>query len=184
MSEIQSTTSYRDVPNFPGYRVGDDGSVWTCRRKAGTWKRMKPYTRGKTRHLRVNLTIGHRKYVVKLVHRLVLIAFVGPCPEGMECCHYPDSNPGNNALSNLRWDTKSANSSDSLRHGTRPHSERHGRAKLTNENVRSIRLRLSNGETQKSIADTFGVTQSAIASIRAGKCWKHLPFADSTLPST
>ena len=39
------------------------------------------------------------------VHRLVLITFVGPCPEGMECCH-KDDNPLNNRLENLRWDTQ------------------------------------------------------------------------------
>jgi hypothetical protein len=49
------------------------------------------------------------------VHRLVLEAFVGPCPDGMEGCH---GNFRNNALSNLRWDTKSANQFDSVRHGT------------------------------------------------------------------
>lgn len=51
------------------------------------------------------------------VHRLVLEAFVGPCPRGCECCHY-DGNAQNNRIENLRWDTKSANGSDRKRHGT------------------------------------------------------------------
>jgi len=46
-----------------------------------------------------------------LVHRLVLLAFVGEPPEGMECCH-GDSVRDNNRLSNLRWGTKGDNMYD------------------------------------------------------------------------
>lgn len=51
------------------------------------------------------------------VHTLVLEAFVGPRPAGKEACHW-DGNPANNLLANLRWDTRSANQFDSVRHGT------------------------------------------------------------------
>lgn len=30
MSDVQSTVTYRPINGFPGYRVGDDGSVWSC----------------------------------------------------------------------------------------------------------------------------------------------------------
>jgi hypothetical protein len=51
------------------------------------------------------------------VHSLVALAFLGPCPEGLECCHW-DGDPGNNRPGNLRWDTSSANLLDRQRHGT------------------------------------------------------------------
>lgn len=51
------------------------------------------------------------------VHALVLTAFKGPCPEGMECCH-GDGDPANNHIDNLRWDTRLANVHDMMRHGT------------------------------------------------------------------
>lgn len=51
------------------------------------------------------------------VHRLVLEAFVGPCPDGMYCCHN-DGNKLNNRLDNLRWDTPSSNALDRVKHGT------------------------------------------------------------------
>ena len=54
------------------------------------------------------------------VHRLVLEAFVGPCPDGMECCHHNDD-PLDNRLSNLRWDDRKGNMSDMIRLGG--HSE-------------------------------------------------------------
>jgi len=61
--------------------------------------------------------------VTKTVHRLVLEAFVGPCPDGLECCH-EDDEPTNNCLSNLRWDTKSENQKDSYRHGRKGHGQK------------------------------------------------------------
>lgn len=56
----------------------------------------------------------------KRVSVLVLTAFVGPRPPGYVGCHN-DGDPTNNRLSNLRWDTQSANVRDAVRHGT--HSE-------------------------------------------------------------
>lgn len=52
-----------------------------------------------------------------LAHRLVLEAFVGPCPEGMQACHN-DGDRMNTRVGNLRWDTPKANSADRWRHGT------------------------------------------------------------------
>lgn len=57
------------------------------------------------------------------VHSLVLIAFIGPRPTGLEACHR-DGNKVSNALSNLRWDTKKANELDAVRLGTRPDPNR------------------------------------------------------------
>lgn len=68
-----------------------------------------------TRHSRVGL---HRNGLQenRLVHRLVLEAFVGPCPSGLEACHANDIGT-DNRLSNLRWDTRQANTLDMVRNG-------------------------------------------------------------------
>jgi hypothetical protein len=58
-----------------------------------------------------------RRHFTAYVHRLVLKAFVGPCPEGMEGCHW-DGDACNNKLDNLRWATHAENVEDSIRHGT------------------------------------------------------------------
>lgn len=52
----------------------------------------------------------------KLVHRLVLEAFVGPCPEGMETCHR-NGVKTDNRVENLYWGTSSENNDDIVRHG-------------------------------------------------------------------
>jgi hypothetical protein len=58
------------------------------------------------------------------VHQLVMLAFVGPRPEGMEVRHL-DGDKLNNALPNLRYDTHLENMRDLVRHGT------HGKANRT-----------------------------------------------------
>lgn len=52
-----------------------------------------------------------------LGHALVLTAFVGPRPAGMEACHANDV-PDDNRLQNLRWDTPEANRADKARLAT------------------------------------------------------------------
>ena len=59
----------------------------------------------------------------RLVHRIVLEAFAGPCPEGMEGCHN-DGDTSNNAVENLRWDTHSENNFDIVRHGNHHHARK------------------------------------------------------------
>lgn len=53
----------------------------------------------------------------RTIHRLVAFAFIGPEPEGCEVCHN-DGNPANNDVANLRWDTRSSNTLDTVKHGT------------------------------------------------------------------
>lgn len=74
-------------------------------------------TRLPSGHIAVTLRDSPR-YERTMLHRLVLEAFVGPCPEGMEACHFPDRDPSNNRLSNLRWGTRSENRFDAVKHGT------------------------------------------------------------------
>ena len=48
------------------------------------------------------------KRTLKAVHRLVLEAFVGPCPEGLQCDH-KNRVRDDNAATNLRWVTQKEN---------------------------------------------------------------------------
>jgi hypothetical protein len=67
-------------------------------------------------HLTVSLC-SPGKQMKRLVHRLMLEAFVGPCPPGLEACHYNDD-PADNRLENLRWGTRTENILDAVRNGT------------------------------------------------------------------
>lgn len=57
------------------------------------------------------------RMVNRKVHRLVLEAFVGPCPGGCVGCH-GNGDTTDNRLVNLRWDTPGANNRDKREHGT------------------------------------------------------------------
>lgn len=73
----------------------------------------------------------------------------------------------------LRWATKSENEADKVGHGTHNRGARHGMAKLTELEVREIRL-LRGRMTQKDISDKFGVSQATINHIQVGKSWTSL----------
>jgi hypothetical protein len=105
-----------------------------------------------------------------LVHRLVLSAFVTPMPRTMHACHW-DGNKQNNALSNLRWDTAYGNASDKKRHGTIRTGEDVNGAKLTADDVRSIR---ADARQRKQIATDYGVTPEAISCVVLRKTWRHV----------
>ena len=60
--------------------------------------------------------------------------------------------------------------------GAAPLGERNGSAKLTEGQVRSIRLLYRNGErSQADLGRMFGVTQTVIGDLVRRKTWKHVP---------
>lgn len=176
---------YRLVVGFPEYRLGSDGSAWSCKTRVGrgkgkgwtyvagpTWRRLRP-PGSPGGHLHIDLCRDGKVYP-KNLHRLILEHFVGPCPPGMEACHN-DGNPANNALANLRWDTHVANLNDKIVHGTFQQGERHGMSKLTDDQVRSIRTRFAaGGITQSKIAAGYGVDQTLVSMIVRRKIWTHV----------
>lgn len=117
---------------------------------------------------------GSRKQ--KLIHRIVLEAFVGSCPKGMECCH-DDGNRQNPRLDNLRWDTRSSNTLDSVKQDT--HADARGslsaNSKLTECDVKRIKCLLSKGHlNQQDIGKLFDVSSTLIHYIKTKKRWKHM----------
>lgn len=187
---------FKSIEGHPGYCVGDDGSVWSCvlmgvRRGVGDrWRRLRPHQQHRG-HCAVDL--GRK--ATRFVHRLVLEAFVGPCPEGQQCRHL-DGNPLNNQLSNLAWGTPRENHADSVRHGTAYHlrpeamermragspghprnyvrhkaGEGHHRAKLSDEQVAHIRRVVDPSKrdgTASRLAKEWGVTSAAVMMIAKG----------------
>lgn len=75
------------------------------------------------------------------VHQLVLEAFVGLCPDGMECRHL-NGVRDDNRLENLCWGTRKENQNDKIVHGNSLKGERNPYAKLSNEDVVEIKKAL------------------------------------------
>jgi DNA-binding XRE family transcriptional regulator len=170
---------WRPVVGYEGrYEVSDLGRVRSLankRRKSELI--LKQATHVKSGHLLVNLTDTHLdgrwRQTSHYVHALVLTAFSGACPVGLEGCHN-DGDPANNALSNLRWDTREGNQADRVTHGTSNRGARNGQAKLDEARAHEIKRRLTAKETQASIAKAMGVSRSAVSAIATGKNWSHL----------
>ncbi|RUU22663.1 HNH endonuclease [Mesorhizobium sp. M7A.F.Ca.AU.002.06.1.1] len=110
------------------------------------------------------------------VHLLVLEAFVGPRPDGLEGCHN-DGNPDNNRLDNLRWDTPESNQADRIAHGTDIRGIKNGQSKLTEEDISAIRREYVprvKGSDCRALASKYGVSHSLIAGIVRNKTWRHV----------
>lgn len=163
---------WRDVAGFEGrYQVSDLGRVrrWRRQREARHWgPPFVPATRV-AGYPAIALLNGDTR-TVRTVHRLVLDAFVGPCPDGMEACHHNGVRT-DARLANLRWDTRKGNRADAVRHGTLTRGERHPFAKLTEANVRDIR---ASKAATRDLAALYGVSLGSIADIRARRRWKHV----------
>lgn len=107
------------------------------------------------------------------VHRLVCESAHGnpPTPE-----HEAAHSCGNRRCCNpahIRWATATENMADRDHHGTELFGERHGRAKLSNDDVIEIR-RLSGHVKQSDLAAKFGVAQATISKIVRREKWRHL----------
>jgi DNA-binding transcriptional regulator YiaG len=105
-----------------------------------------------------------------LVHQEVLRAFVGE-PRGLECRHL-DGDRTNNALTNLRYGTKSQNADDKNTHGTMARGTRQGLSKLTEADV--LHIRRDRSMTIKALAELYGIHCSTVFKVRRGETWRHV----------
>ena len=143
------------------------------------YKYLKPYPSGiknsrGSYHLHLRLYDENLKVLHKTIHRLVLEAFVGPCPDGMQCCHN-DGDPTNNHVENLRWDTAKENMKDRERHGRHDKGSSSVKAKLTESDIPVIRrLLMRPDRSMNAIAVRYKVNVATIRDIRDGKTWKHV----------
>lgn len=159
----------REIQEFPGYHVCEDGRVWSAPRGGRCGQFLKPAMDDQG-HVRYSFR-RNGKLCRRFAHRLVLEAFVGPS-EGKIGRHL-DGNPQNNHVSNLCWGTHLENQRDRKKHGTDNVGERNGNAVLTWEIVRNIRYLARNSFVlKKDLADRYGISPSHVSNIIANKCWK------------
>lgn len=218
-----SSIQYRslDFLGFPGYKVGDDGSVWSLKRsgrkktsyemevlihdlyaqgmiKTTIARKIKmPYSRvisvlkrdpQPEKWKKLSCKFYDRKHypmstlcredgerLIIAVHQLVLLAFVGPCPPGLEARHFPDRSKANNRLDNLQWGTPEQNCLDKIYHGTDNSGEKNSMSKLTNKNAKKIRRLYKTGQyTMRKIADTFSVSVQTVCNVIHRKCFTRI----------
>lgn len=103
-------------------------------------------------------------------HRFSYEVLIGPIPQGMLVCHKCDVplcvNP-----KHLFLGTNMTNSDDKVLKGRHQFGTRHVCAKLTEDEVRAIRLDIRSHE---KIAKDYSVSHGTITGIKRGKTWKHV----------
>lgn len=167
------TECWRQIPGFAGYEVSTLGAVRSWRplrfgSPAPAAPRLLRLVAGPGGYLRVTLCAG-RLRTDHRVHRLVLLAFVGPRPEGLVSRHL-DGRQTNNRLDNLAYGTRSENEQDKRAHGTYHAGAKNPRARLTEQQVAEIRAQRG-VVSQSALAKLFGVSKTSVRDAQTGKTW-------------
>lgn len=173
---VVSLYEFEEWREVEGYdyqvKVGHWGSVYT-RKPGKAWKKSRQ-TLHSGGYLRVALRKNNRQ-TKKRVHRMVLEAFVGPCPTGMECRHL-NGNKRDNRRDNLAWGTHQENVEDNQVFGR-------CRGQVLSENqARDIRHRYAEGsQGVEFLAEEYDLLPESIRHVLRGKTW---PLAGGPLQST
>jgi len=176
MEDIPVGEIWRPIVGYErAYDVSDWGNV--CRIAGGMGARagriLKPVVR-KDGRLQVTLSLC-RKQTRFLVSRLVADAFLPTkCPTDTVVRHLNDD-PSDNRAVNLARGTYADNAADAIRNEKMASGIDNGRAKLTENQVREIRLLYATGKfSQQELALRFGVSQRTISSVVGRRIWKHV----------
>ena len=105
-------------------------------------------------------------YLCELLH--------GSAPEGADDAAHSCGNGQHGCVNprHIRWATRAENHSDMYRHEVRPLGQRTGLAKVSEEDVRQIRLLKSRGMRAEEIASQFGISRSNVYLITTRKKWR------------
>lgn len=179
MSESNHTEEWRDVVGYENrYRVSDRGRIVADYKARG-------YRAGRTLgscargdgYATVSLS-KNGKAKSFLVHRIVLGAFRGLCPKGMNCNHV-NGKKDDNRLANLEYVTFSENTRHAMEvlgfNERRARGLRNKSSKMTVDGVRAVRALYATGtHTYAQIAREYGVSHETIGAILRHKHWQHV----------
>lgn len=108
-----------------------------------------------------------------MIHRLVAQAFLPPPKKEQLFVLHKDRDRNNNHVTNLKWATKAEHLAHAMTGEAWKKAYRAtGRYKLTEDRVRMIRRKISEGKTRmKMIAKQFGITDMQLYRIKSGENW-------------
>jgi hypothetical protein len=164
--QLELFEEWRQVVGYEGYyEVSDWGRVRSVAhgqgRRTGRLLNLKKTDEG---YLLAALSKG-KSTVRRVVHGLVMAAFVGPCPLGQQIDHI-DGDPSHNSILNLRYVTPRQNVQSAIARRGNWHRDRGGPdywgSKLSVAQVIDIRRLHLEGMTQTAIAKEFGISQGHV----------------------
>lgn len=107
------------------------------------------------------------------VHRVIAAHHLGPIPPNIQVMHSCDVRPCVEPT-HLSFGTKRENEDDKVRKGRASRGEARWSAKLTEDDVRSIRRDVAAGARRADQADRYGVSLATVDLIVTRKRWKHV----------
>ena len=173
---------WKDIPGFEGkYQASDQGRIKSLRHAV----QISPGKDGRKGYVKYvserilsplaggNPNCGKHAYVkfslkgpYYSVHSLIMLAFVGPRPEGMDICH-TNGNGLDNRLENLRYDTRVENCRDIFRCEIRKNQ-------LPIAVVKEIKQLIADGWRNIDIARKLDVNKDTVSNIRNGRSYSYV----------
>ena len=176
---METKENFIDVVGFEGiYQIGNQGTIRSIDRtvtrsnkqypKKGVVLKTFKNNRGYTTVWLYNN--GNKKYC--LLHRIVAESWIKN-PQNKPEVNHINGNKDDNRVINLEWVTKSENEKHSYMLGLKSaKGEKNGRAILTEDDVRQIRILYGTGNyTQKELGKLYNIDYTNIGRIYKGKLW-------------
>lgn len=180
---------WKEIPGFEGlYSVSNLGRVRRDKSRTSTkaGRILNPIRtdHGYTHSKLYSPTIKR----IYFTHRLVMLAFIGPCQDGMQINH-KDGKKNNNRLGNLEYVTPKENAAHAKLHGLylsgdenparrnperMSRGEKNGGSKLLTAEVLLIYYLLKKGHRICDIIRRTGIPKHHIKRIKKGEAWHHL----------
>lgn len=174
---MATTMEWRKLERFPQYEISECGDV----RRTSTGKRMRGFI-DSDGYLRFALCKDCGEKVAVGAHVLVAETFIGPAPSDAHEVAHENGSRFHNHFTNLRWDVSAGNHADRVIHGTSPAGERNPRAKLTADDVASIRREYrqikqpGSGRKVGELDRQYGICRAQVIRIATGEAWRHVPM--------
>ncbi len=164
---------WKDIPGYEGqYQVSDQGRIKSFAAKVPYLRKLNLSDKG---YFTIMLSLNNKSKRLG-VHRLVMLAFVGPSE--LEVNH-KNAIKTDNRLENLEYVTHSGNMKHAFDMGLMKlipkdgHGENNTSAKLKKEDIILIR-KIGRKWSQQELATLFNVNRSLIGYILNRKLWKHI----------
>lgn len=169
---------WKDVPGYKGiYMVSNLGTVKSNdhlvlgknnRLQKG---RVLKLTKSYKGYMRVSLSNKGKKFTTG-AHRLVALAFIEKI-KGKNQVNHINGIKSDNRLENLEWCTNSENQIHAINKGltSRKTGEENHNSKLSNKDVKKVRVLNSLGWTNKQLANDYGVSDAAMSKILRKKTY-------------